>query len=263
MEILVCIKQVPDPEHFDQVRLDPVTRNIIREGIPAIINPLDRHALEEALRLREKHDARVTVVSMGPPPAAQALQEALAMGADRACLLCDRAFSGADTLATAVTLAAAARKLGKFDLILCGNETVDGGTAQVPAQLAELLDLPCATGVVRLEIADGAARVERVFERGRLKMALDLPCLVAVRREINQPRLPTVLGIIQAAGKELVTWSQADLGLAPEQVGLEGSPIRVADVLTLASGRRREVFTGPPREAVKQAVRRLVELEAL
>lgn len=263
MELVVCLKQVPDPEHFSKITYDPVTKNIIREGIPAIINPLDRHALEAALHIREAVSGRVTVISMGPPQARPALEEALATGADRAVLLSDKAFSGADTLATARTLAAAIRRLGPCDVVLCGNETVDGGTAQVAPQMAEMLGLPHASQVRRVEAEGDTLQVEQGLEDGYVKLILKPPCLLAVSREANRPRLPTVAGIMEAASKELLTWDLADLGLSPQEVGLEGSAIRVVDVFTLGSGRRREVFAGAPQEAVKAAVRRLVELEAL
>lgn len=263
MEVVVCLKQVPDPEHFSRISYDPVTRNIIREGIPAIINPLDRHALEAALQIREAVSGRVTVISMGPPQARAALEEALATGADRAVLLSDRAFGGADTLATARTLAAAIRRLGPWDVVLCGNETVDGATAQVAPQLAEMLGVPHAAQVRRVGVEGQSLQVERALENGYVKLLLKLPCLLAVGRGVNRPRLPTVIGIMEAASKELLTWGLGDLGLSPQQVGLDGSAIRVVDVVTLGSGRRREVFTGSAQEAVKAAVRRLVELEAL
>ena len=263
MELVVCLKQVPDPEHFSRISYDPVTRNINREGIPTVINPLDRHALEAALQIREAASGRVTVISMGPLQAQRALEEALATGADRAVLLSDRAFSGADTLATARTLAAAIRKLAPYDIVLCGNDTVDGGTAQVAPQLAEMLGLPHASQVRAVEPDWDALRVERSIDNGYVKLFLRPPCLLAVGREANRPRLPNVAGIMEAAGKEFLNWDLADLGLSPQEVGTPGSAIRVVDVLTLGSGRHQEVFTGAPEETVKAAVRRLVELEAL
>jgi electron transfer flavoprotein beta subunit len=263
MELVVCLKQVPDPEHFSKITYDPVTRNIIREGIPAIINPLDRHALEAALQIKEAVSGRVTVISMGPPQARPALEEALATGADRAVLLSDRAFAGADTLATARTLSTAIRKLGTYDVVLCGNDTVDGGTAQVAPQVAEMLGVPHASQVRRVEADGDTLKVERALENGYVNLILKPPCLLAVGREVNRPRLPTVAGIMEAASREFLTWDLAALGLTPQMVGLEGSAIRVVDVFTFGSGRRREVFTGAPQEAVKAAVRRLVELEAL
>jgi electron transfer flavoprotein beta subunit len=263
MELVVCLKQVPDPEHFSKITYDPVTRNIIREGIPAIINPLDRHALEAALQIKEAASGRVTVISMGPPQARPALEEALATGADRAVLLSDRAFSGADTLATARTLSAAICKLFPCDVVLCGSETVDGATGQVAPQLAEMLGLPHTSQVRRVQVQGDTLEVERGLENGYVKLILKPPCLLAVGREADRPRLPTVAGIMEAASKELLTWDLADLGLSAQEVGLDGSAIQVVDVFPLGSGRRREVFTGAPQEAVKAAVRRLVELEAL
>ena len=266
MDIIVCLKQVPHPEHFSKVTFDPVRGTKIREGIPAVINPPDRNALEEALRLREAHGGTVTVLSMGRPQTRESLEEALATGADRAIHLCDRAFSGADTLATAATLAAGIRKLGRFDLILCGAESMVGATGQVGPQLAELLDIPQVTLVEAIESSDGGKLVvRRALEHGYMRVMVSLPALITVTRELNTPRLPSVLGIIEAASKQTLTWGCAELGITPDAVGLEGSPTKVVSIFQrqAGQGRQGEVFTGPAPEAVRKAVARLRELVEL
>jgi electron transfer flavoprotein beta subunit len=261
LDILVCIKQVPDPDHFSEVRLDAHTGRIVREGIPAIINPLDRNALEEALRAKERSSGKATAISMGPPHAQKAVEEALAMGADRGILLCDAAFAGADTLATAAALFYAVRKLGRFDLIFCGNETVDSGTAQVGPQLAELLDIPQVSGVREVtHTGDRTLEVKRVVEHGYMRVRLKLPALLSVTRDINQPRLPTVQSIMEMAGKEVITWTAADIDAPREQVGLKGSPTCAVGVYESKSGRRREIMQGSTEEKVRRAVTRLREL---
>jgi electron transfer flavoprotein beta subunit len=264
LEILVCIKQVPHPDHFSEIRLDAGSGRIMREGIPAVINPLDRNALEEGLRVKERFSGRVTVISMGPSQAQKALEEALAMGADRGILLCDIAFAGADTLATAHTLFYAIRKLGKFDLIYCGNETVDSGTAQVGAQLAELLDIAQVSGVREVSFTDEKSlEVKRALEHGYMKVRVKLPALLCVIRDINKPRLPTVRSIMEVAQKEMILWKAKDIEAPPESVGLEGSPTCAAGVYEHESGRRREIMQGSTEEKVQKAVARLKELGAI
>lgn len=263
LNIVVCLKQVPHPDHFSKINLDPKTKTIQREGVPVITNPVDKNALEAGLSLKEQVSGKVTVVSMGPPKAREALEEALAMGADAGLLLCDPALAGADTLATAYPLACAIRKLGPFDLILCGNETADGGTAQVGPQLAEFLQIPHVTQVNKLDLADeGSLVVHQALERGYLEIQVKLPVLLTVTKELNKPRLPTVIGIMEAMQKEIKTWGLADLGAAPEKVGLPGSPTQVVDIFPYHSQRKREVLTGEPVEIVRKALRRLRELEA-
>jgi len=264
LDILVCIKQVPDPDHFSEVRLDARTGRIVREGIPAIINPLDRNALEEALRAKAKVSGKVTAISMGPPQARKALEEALAVGADRGVLLCDTAFAGADTLATATALFCAVRKLGRFDLIFCGNETVDSGTAQVGPQLSELLDIAQVSGVREVSYTgDNTLEVKRVLEHGYMRVRLKLPALLCVTKDTNQPRLPTVQSIMKVAGKEMITWTATDIGAPREHVGLKGSPTCAVGVYESKSGRRREIMQGSTEEKVRRAVTRLRELGAI
>lgn len=264
LEILVCIKQVPHPDHFSEIRLDVDSGRIVREGIPAVINPLDRNALEEGLSVKERFSGRVTVISMGPPQAQKAVEEALAMGADRGILLCDVAFAGADTLATANTLFYAIQKLGKFDLIYCGNETVDSGTAQVGPQLAELLDIPQVSGVQKVTFGDEKViEVRRALKQGYMKVRLKLPALLCVTKDINRPRLPTVQSIMEMAQKELIVWKAEDIGAPPESVGLKGSATCAAGVYEYKVGRRREIMQGSTEEKVQRAVARLKEMGAI
>lgn len=264
LDIVVCLKQVPHPEHFSQIALDPVRQTIIREGIPTITNPLDKNALEEGLSLRERFSGKVRVVSMGPPQAREALEEALAMGADEAVLLSAPAFAGADSLATAYTLAQGIKTLGPFDLILCGNDTVDGATAQVGPQLAEFLDIPHVTYATMIGFVEGRALiVERALEQGHMKVKVALPALIAVTGAINHPRLATVWGITEAVGKEIKVWGPADIGADPAAIGIEGSAIQVKGIFAHEAKRKGKILEGPPQEVARRALERLRELEAI
>jgi len=234
---IVCIKQVPDTT---DVKVNPETGTLIREGVPSIVNPFDTYAIEEALRLREKFGGKVTVISMGPPQAKEALKEAIAMGADEAILLSDRAFAGSDTWATAYTLANAIRKIGDFDVILCGKQAIDGDTGQVGPGIARQLDIEQLTYVFKIQEIDFQARrlkVERLLEEGREVVETRLPALLTVVKDINQPRYPTIMGIRRATRAEIPVWTAADLPDAkPELLGLKGSPTQVV-----------RVFNPPPR----------------
>jgi len=268
LRILVCIKQVPDPEQFDRITLDPITGAINRAGISPVTNPIDRHALEEALRIREALGGSVTVLTMGPPQARKCLEDALAMGADRGVLLCDMAFAGADTLATAAVLAAGIRSAGDFDLVLCGNESVDGATGQVPGQLAEAMGWPRVTHARKIGFAAGgkAALVEREIEGGFLRVEVRLPAVIAVVKRINLYRLPTIFGILEAGKKEIVEVGCAACecaGVRAEAMGLGGSPTRVAGIFQSHRKRHVEMIGGEPKEAARNLVRKLRELDAL
>ena len=263
-DIVVCVKQVPHPEHLGKISLDPTRGTIDREGVPAVINPGDKNALEEALRIREIYSGKVTVLTMGPPQARRALEEALAMDADTAVHLCDRAFAGADTLATAQALAFGIGKLERFDLILCGDATIDSGTGQVAVQLAEFLDLPCVTEVEEITFEDEQSLIaRRKWERGYIKVRLKLPAVIAVTDKINQPRLPNILGIMAVAQKEIKTWTAADSGALISCVGSSGSPTQVFQMSEFHAKRQGEIFQGSPEEVVASAIERLVKLEVL
>ncbi len=222
MNVVVLIKQVPDTT---DIRIDRETNTLIREGVPSIINPFDMYAIEEALRVREgAGDGTVTVMSMGPPQVEDALREAIALGVDRAVLLSDRAFAGSDTWSTSYTLAAGIRKLQDYDLILCGKQAIDGDTAQVGPGVAQFLGVPQVTYARKLTIENAStATVERMLEDGYDVVRVPLPAVVTVVKEINEPRLPSLKGKMQAKKAQIVTWSAADLGVDASQVGANSS----------------------------------------
>jgi electron transfer flavoprotein beta subunit len=226
--IIVCIKPVPDPKHWDQVSMDPVTQTLKREGIPSIINPLDKHALEAALSIREAQGGEVVLLSMAPPFADSIIREGLAMGADRAILLSDPLFAGSDTLATAHILAAGCQWIGPFDMVLCGNLSIDGSTAQVCSQLAEFLDLPNVMHVIGLDWEDSNLIITRKIEHGYTKLKASPPLVISVRKELNKPRYIPFTGIIAAETKEIKVVSSKDLQLDSTLIGLEGSPTKMA-----------------------------------
>lgn len=258
MHAIVCIKQVPDTT---EVKIDPVRGTLIREGVPSILNPFDTYAIEEALRLKEQFGGKVTAISMGPPQAVEVLKEAVAMGCDDAVLLSDRAFAGSDTWATAYTLSQAIRRLGEFDIILCGRQAIDGDTGQVGPGIARQLKINQLTYVCKIQHIDfekKEIRVERLLEEGREVVESRLPALLTVVKDINQPRYPTFKGIRRASRMEYPIWTAKDLeGANPAFFGLDGSPTRVV-----------RVFTPPPRsgqteiiqgETVQEQAAKLVE----
>lgn len=229
MNIVVCIKQVPDT---NEVKLDPEKGTLMREGIPSIINPDDKAGLEAALRLKDSMGAKVSVISMGPPQAEAALREALAMGADEAYLVTDRAFGGADTWATSSTLASAVRKL-PFDLIITGRQAIDGDTAQVGPQIAEHLKLPNISYAEELEVDGDSIVVKRQYEDRFHVIKAKLPCLVTALSELNEPRYMTPGGIFDAyREKKVSVWSVDDLDVDRANIGLKGSPTRVVKSFT-------------------------------
>ena len=262
--VIVCIKPVPDPKDWGRLAMDPETKTLIREGIPSIINPLDKHALEAALQIKEEKGAEVVVVSMAPPFCASLLKEALAMGADRGVLISDRIFAGSDTLATVRILSAGIRKLGPFDLVLCGNSTLDGCTAQVPSQLGEMLGIPNVMHVCRMEVHEGKRLVlfQRI-EMGALVLEAETPILLSFTKEVNSPRLISFLGILEAEKKELSVWSREELGLDASSVGLVGSPTKMAGMLLRKKERRGERVEGDPKEAARRIADRMYQMGIL
>jgi electron transfer flavoprotein beta subunit len=223
MNIIVAVKQVPDTH---EVKIDSKTGTLMREGVPSIINPEDKNAIEEALRIKEScDDVEVTALSMGPPQAKNALREALAMGVDRAILLSDKAFAGADTLATSYMLSVAIKKIKKYDLILCGRQAIDGDTGQVGPQLAEVLDLPQATFAEEVHIQGNVVTVKSNFDSVIRMIEMKTPALITVSNRINKPRFKTMNGVLRAfRDKEVVAWTKKDLKLNPMRIGINGSP---------------------------------------
>jgi electron transfer flavoprotein beta subunit len=256
MRIIVTIKQVPDTTN---VKIDSRTGTLIREGVPSIINPEDKNALEAALQLRERYGGEVIVISMGPPQAEDAMREALAIGADTAVLLSDRALAGADTWATAYTLGTAIKKIGNYDLILAGRQAIDGDTAQVGPQLAEFLNLPQVTYVRDLDVIDGKKVVaKRTLEDGFEEIEAPLPALLTITKEANTPRYPHAAAIMNAYRQQTVTtWKAEDLAADPQSIGLEGSPTQVKRSFSPEPRGAGEVLTGPTSEQVKSLVSRL------
>lgn len=251
--VIVCVKPVPDPQTWDRLRLDPVTKTLIREGIPNVINPLDKHALEAALEIKDARGAEVVILSMAPLAAQPVLRAALSLGADRAVLLSDRAFAGSDTLATSRILAAGIRRLAPFDLICCGNFTLDGSTAQVPSQVAELLGIPNIMHVSKMELGEEKhLLVTQKIEQGYVHLEVEPPLLLSFTKEANKPRLGSFLEILAAEKRELAIWTNADLNLEAALIGLGGSPTQMADLLVRRPGRQGLRLEGTPEEMAQQ-----------
>lgn len=248
MRIVVCLKVVPRPE---EVKVDLETRTLDRRGSRSILNPSDLNALEAALAYRDAYGGTVTVLSMGPPPFEPFLRVALAVGADEAILLSDRAFGGADTLATSYTLAAGIRKIGGVDLVLCGDESSDGGTSQVPPSLAEWLDASQATYVERLLPGrDGTLYATRALEDGKETVELRLPAVISIIAAANEPRFIDYDRWEFAQKAVVPVWNAAELGADPQFLGLPGSPTTVAGLREVRkAGRRHETLTGSADEA--------------
>ncbi len=251
MKIVVCIKQVPDTTN---VKIDPETNTLIREGVESIINPFDMYAIEEGLRIRERAGGgEVTVISMGPPQAESALREAISLGVDRAILISDRKAAGSDTWATGYILSKAIQKISDYDLILCGKQASDGDTAQVGPGISSWLDIPQVTYVKKIEkLEKDRAVVERMTEEGYNVIEIPLPCLLTVVKEINEPRLPSLKGKIKAKKIEIPVWSADDLGLEEKKIGLNGSPTRVVKIFTPPSREKGMILDGPVDESVNK-----------
>ena len=257
MKIIVCVKQVPDAK---DVRLDPVTNTLAREGVQSIMNPYDQHALEEAVRLKEAHGGEVTVITMGPPQAEGMLREAISCGADNAVLVTDRAFAGADTWATAYTLEKAIRKVGDFDLILCGKQAIDGDTAQVGPGLATRLDIPFMTCIQKIrESSDSKLVVERMMDDGFDVLSVDCPALLTVVKDINEPRVPSLKGKMKAKKAEIQHLTADAIEADPSCVGLPGSPTKVVKVFPPEGRGERTVLGGSIDEQIDQLVDRLMK----
>lgn len=250
MHIIVCIKQVPNTT---DVKIDPVKNTLIREGVESIINPFDTYAIEEAVRIKERFTGKVTVVTMGPPQAESALKEAISLGCDEGILVSDRKFAGSDTWATSYTLACAIKKIGTFDIILCGKQASDGDTAQVGPGISTHLNIPQVTYVKKIdEIKDGKAKVERMTEEGYDIVETPIPCLFTVVKEINTPRLPSLKGMMRAKSAKIVQWTAADINCEPKNIGLDGSPTRVVKIFTPAPRKGGEMLKGDAAELAQQ-----------
>ena len=263
LRIVVCIKQVPDTT---QVRIDPETNTLVREGVPAIINPFDLHAIEAGVQLKERYGGTCTMVCMGPPQAVEALQKALSFGADGGVLLSDRALVGSDTLATSAALAGAIRKLDeqqKVVLVLCGKQTIDGDTAQVGPGIATRLGFSQLSYVGRIESVDldkRTVRARRILEGAEEVVEAPLPALLTVLKEIGEPRYAALPALIQGLRTTIPVWGVANMDLSPEEVGLAGSPTQVRRIFAPPQRERGEMLTGDgnPDRVATQLIERLI-----
>lgn len=261
MNIIVCVKQVPDTL---EVSVDKETNTLIREGVESVINPFDLYAVEEGLCLKEQYGGMVTVLSMGPSQVVDTLRQALSLGAERGVMLCDIGFAGADTLATSYTLARAVKRIGHFDLVICGRQAVDGDTAHVGPSLAEKLGVPHISCVIKIdEVTDEYMITERMTEEGIEKVKLSLPCLITVSKGINEPRFPSLRGKIKAARAEIEVWSAHDIGADESKTGLKGSPTRVVKMTTPKHHRERQMLEGSVQGQVTNLVSKLQQAKVL
>ncbi|EMM8014217.1 TPA: electron transfer flavoprotein subunit beta/FixA family protein [Clostridioides difficile] len=244
MNIVVCLKQVPDT---NEVKINKETGTLIRDGVPSIINPDDRNALEEALKMKDELGAVIKVISMGPPQAKSALKEALAMGADEAYLISDRAFGGSDTWATSTIIAAAIEKVGKYDVIFCGRQAIDGDTAQVGPEVAEFLGIPQVTYAKEVKVQDDKLLVTRYTETGDYLIEAKMPVLLTAIKELNNPRYPSVKGILEAYNNgdaKITVLTLADLDVDTTQIGLKGSPTNVYKSFVPVKDKHNEIIEG-------------------
>jgi len=260
VKIAVCVKQVPDTT---DVKIDPKTNTLVREGVASITNPFDEYAIEEALLIKEKYGGEVHVVSMGPPQAVEVLKNALAVGADKVYLVSDRAFAGADTLATAYALSKTLQTIGGVDLVLCGKQAIDGDTAQVGPGIATRLGIPQLTYVSKIREINLEKKkivVERLLEYGREVVESSLPALLSVVKDINEPRLPSLIGIKKAAKVQIPTWTAKDIGADENKIGLKGSPTWVMRVFSPElRGGSGEILKGELTEVIPLLVNKLMD----
>lgn len=256
VRIVTCIKQVPDTQ---EIKIDFEAGIIAKQGVPLIVNPFDEYAIEEAVRIKEKGDAHVTVLTVGAPAADEALRTALAMGCDAAVLISDPAFENADTWATAVILAKALTKAGPFDLIFFGKQTFDGDTGAVAPRVAALLGLPVlnyTARILELDPAGGKIKVERLLEDGRETVTAKLPVVISVVKEINEPRYPSLMGMRKAKKVDVPTWDGAALGLSAQDI----APLaRVGKLQRPPTREQGEMMTGETSDAAGKLAAKLLD----
>jgi electron transfer flavoprotein beta subunit len=261
MNIVVCIKQVPDS---DKVTIDRETNRLNRAGVPSIINPFDENALEMALQLKDQHDGKVTVISMGPPQAEEALRTALSLGADEAILISDRKFGGADTWATSYTISLAIKKLeDKPDLLLFGKQAIDGDTAQVGPGVAHFCDIPMITYAKACEVTDDGFKVQQVTDHGYNVWEIEKPAALTVVKEANEIRMPNLRKKLAAKKAEIPCWGFDELNPDEEKIGLNGSPTKVNKVFAPPVKLNKEILSGEPDEMVKELIFKLREKKVI
>jgi len=258
VNIIVCIKQVPGTT---EIKIDPKTNTLVREGVKSIVNPFDTYALEEGVRLKERYGGKVTVITMGPPQAEEALRETISLGADEAILLSDRAFAGSDTWATSYVLSKAIARIANYDIIICGRQTLDGDTGQVGPELSEMLKIPFVSYVSKVEeIKDKYIRVQRMIEEGHDVIETTLPAVITVVKEINVPRLPSLRGSMKAKTAKIPVWTAADIGAEPDKAGIPGSPTRVVKIFFPKREQKSEMLQGTLEEQVAKLAERLEKI---
>jgi len=259
VKIIVCIKQVPDPEH---AKMDKESGTVVREGVELMVNPFDLYAVEEGLRLKGKMGGEVVAISMGPPQAEGALKEVIGMGVDQGILLTSRDFAGADTWATSYTLAKACAKVGDFDIIICGKQAIDGDTAQVGPGIAAKLGIPQITFVRKIdEISGEKIKAERLVEGGYEVISSPLPLLITVVKEINEPRLPTLKGRLNAKKAVIEKWGPEDIEAEKDKIGINGSPTKVNEIFTPDLSKDGKIFTSDQlEEAAAEIIKKQKEM---
>jgi electron transfer flavoprotein beta subunit len=260
LNIIVCIKQVPDTA---EIKINPETNTLMREGVPSIINPFDLHALEAGIQIREQLGGKVTVLTMGPPQAEGSLREAISIGADEAVLLSDKVFAGSDTWATSYTLSQAIKKVGA-DIVFCGKQAIDGDTAQVGPETAEFLNIPHISYIRRIEeVKDNYIRVERLMDEGYDVVESSLPVLLTVVKELNQPRMPSLKGKMAAKKAGIRKIGMVDIEADENSLGLKGSPTQVRNIFAPDVKAERRMIEGAPEEQVDNLIKELKEIKCL
>ena len=259
MNVIVCVKQVPGT---NEVKINKETNTIIREGVEAIINPFDSYAIEEGVRIKESTNGKVTVLSMGIPTVAELLKDTIAIGVDEAVLLSDRAFAGADTLATSYALSMGVRKIGSYDLIICGKQATDGDTAQVGPSLAEKLGIPHTTYVRKIEeLREGYIRCQRLTDDGYEVIEMPLPAVITVVKEINEPRLPSLKGMMRAKKTVIPIWTADDINADKNLCGLKGSPTQVVRTFVPVHDVQSEMLEGLPDEQARKLAEKMMSMQ--
>lgn len=261
MNIVVCIKQVPSTT---EVKINNETNTLVREGVESIINPFDTYAVEEGVRLKERFGGKVTILTMGPPQADAALRECIEVGADEGILASDRAFAGSDTLATSYVLSKAIKKIGDYDLVISGKQTMDGDTGQVGPGIAQRLGIPFVAYVSQVEDIDNAKmKVQRMTDEGHEIVEAPVPCVMSVSKEINVPRLPSLRGKMKAKSAQFTIWSAADLGIEDNKVGVAGSPTWVMQIFSPKRDHNSEMLEGDSAQQVAQLYQKLSEVKII
>lgn len=260
MNIIVCIKQVPDTA---EVRINPETNTLIRDGVPSIINPYDMHAIEAGLRIKEIIGGKVTVITMGPPQAESALRDAISMGADDAVLLTDRGFAGSDTWATSYALSKCVERIGA-DIVICGKQAIDGDTAQVGPEMAEFLNMPHISYIRKIEdVRSDSIKVQRLMDEGYDIVESSIPVLLTVVKELNEPRLPSLKGKMAAKKAEIKKWSSSDIGADQDKIGIKGSPTQVKNIFVPEAKKDRKILEGTIEQQVDALINELRSLKCV